>query len=369
MFRDLLGANFSAGTVFIALPLTLILLYVTHHLYLARRSRYLPITVCALVMTVSQFISLMSYVLGSTLVGEIFEKISFTSIVALIVFLTQVQWVQKRSEKITLYSLVMIHLIFILLGSLILSNVVTILISLLLLNQLKENVKAAIKTTIILLVLPLQAILNFAAILTKFPELWTLSNLLLPLTQLMIFATLQDRLKLLLMNSYFASVTDPLTGIFNKKHYHKQLQSQLNMQTNTIYAIFCDIDNFKNLNDSEGHNKGDEILIKVSSIVQEEVSHYGLAARYGGEEIVAYVNLESSYIDIKSLTERIRERVHSETIVTLSIGYAKSEPKVTYDHLVHMADIAMYYSKQNGKNRVTDYDDMKVSGKATSMVK
>ncbi|MNW54904.1 putative diguanylate cyclase YcdT [compost metagenome] len=231
------------------------------------------------------------------------------------------------------------------------------------------NVKAAIKTTIILTILPLQAILNIVAILTKSPDIWVLSNLFLPLILLIIFATLQDRLKLLLMNSYFASVTDPLTGIFNKKHYHKQLQTELNIPDNTLYAIFCDIDNFKNLNDSEGHNKGDEILKKVASIVQEEVGPYGIAARYGGEEIVAYVNLETNEKEIRTLTENIRARVHSETIVTLSIGYAKSEPTVTYDHLVHMADTAMYYSKQNGKNRVTAYDDMKIAGNAASMFK
>ncbi|WP_052646840.1 GGDEF domain-containing protein [Paenibacillus terrae] len=369
MFRDLFGVNFSAGTVFISLPLTLILLYVTHHLYLARRKRYLPITVCALVLTVSQLISILAYVFGLTIEGELFQKISLTSIVLFIVLLTQVQWMQKRSEKITLYTLVMIYLIFVILDFLIFSNVIIIIISLLLLNQLKVNLKAAIKTTIILLFLPLQAILNILAILTKSTDMWVISNLLLPLILIMIFATLQDRLSRLLMNSYFASVTDPLTGIFNKKQYHKQLQTDLNKPGNIIYAIFCDIDNFKKLNDSEGHNKGDEILIKVAGIVQEEVSSYGIAARYGGEEIVAYVNLEASDIDINTLTEHIRARVHSETIVTLSIGYAKSEPTVTYEHLVHMADKAMYYSKQNGKNRVTDYDDMKVSGKATSMVK
>jgi diguanylate cyclase (GGDEF)-like protein len=120
-----------------------------------------------------------------------------------------------------------------------------------------------------------------------------------------------------------------------------------------VSVIFCDIDNFKKLNDTQGHARADEVLKQVAQIMEDELDEIGLTGRYGGEELVAMV--VDRRAKVGHVAERIRERVAEESIVTISVGYSTVKKEMNPDELVKQADQAMYISKTTGKNKVTAY--------------
>ncbi|MCC3376342.1 diguanylate cyclase [Cohnella sp. REN36] len=169
---------------------------------------------------------------------------------------------------------------------------------------------------------------------------------------ILLFMLLFERVVELLQSAYRSSITDGLTNLFNRRFFTGQLDSVLRAGKETG-AIFCDIDNFKKLNDTQGHQQADIVLKQVAAILMEETGGIGLAGRYGGEELVAFV--ASPGTSSLAVAELIRARVAKETIVTVSVGHCMAEPGMTADQLMKHADEAMYHSKHSGKNRVTDY--------------
>ena len=153
---------------------------------------------------------------------------------------------------------------------------------------------------------------------------------------------------MLLKNVGKNSVTDALTGLFNRGWFFKKLE-QFGEDTE-VGLIFGDIDNFKRLNDTKGHEAGDNTLRQVAKIFQETVKGKGWAARYGGEEMVCLVTNG----DTIQLAEQIRSTVESTSGVTISLGVFVGKGKA--DDIVKIADERMYYAKKNGKNRVVSTD-------------
>lgn len=156
----------------------------------------------------------------------------------------------------------------------------------------------------------------------------------------------------LIENSYMSSITDPLTGLYNRRMFMRYMEQSLGA-SQSIDIIFADIDNFKKLNDTQGHEMGDNALKQVANIFIEETKDIGVAARYGGEEIVVLIYDNS--ISVESLSQKILKRVERETIVTLSIGFKNYDPEDTPDTLINHADQAMYNAKKTGKNKVVGY--------------
>lgn len=156
--------------------------------------------------------------------------------------------------------------------------------------------------------------------------------------------------------TYRSSITDGLTGLYNRKYMFTSM-SQMVRRRNRSAIIFCDIDNFKKLNDTQGHLIADEVLKKAASIIQEEVEDIGLAGRFGGEELIAFIYHPKAKPDV--IAENIRKRIEAETMVTISVGYTTYRKKLTIDQFVKEADNAMYHSKQNGKNQVTAYRELR----------
>ncbi|MHA7963860.1 GGDEF domain-containing protein [Paenibacillus sp. CAU 1782] len=154
-----------------------------------------------------------------------------------------------------------------------------------------------------------------------------------------------------LLSTYQSAIADGLTGLYIRRHFNKKA-SQL-MERGGIAIIFCDIDNFKRLNDTEGHAKADTVLKRVADILKEESSGLGHAGRYGGEELLACIRTEGCKPD--QVAESIRKRVEAETIVTISVGYSTVKTADSVEMMVKQADEAMYYSKTTGKNKVTAY--------------
>lgn len=178
-----------------------------------------------------------------------------------------------------------------------------------------------------------------------------LGNFLPVLFYITLFLFVFNRIVELLEAIYESSILDGLTGVYNRTYIMGYVQRLVRRKN--VSVIFCDIDNFKKLNDTEGHQKGDEVLKAVAAIIADTVKESGKAGRYGGEEIVAIVADTSKKVE--KLAETIRRRVEKETPVTVSVGYSKYKNGITTQEIMKQADEAMYVSKKTGKNKITPY--------------
>ncbi|BCG58944.1 sensor domain-containing diguanylate cyclase [Paenibacillus sp. URB8-2] len=149
---------------------------------------------------------------------------------------------------------------------------------------------------------------------------------------------------------------DSLTGLYARHYLDQSIKEK---QSGDICGtlVVVDIDHFKSVNDTYGHQKGDLILKQVSDILRLSIRQGDLAARWGGEELAVYLpqlGAEQAY----SVAERIRERVQQETEppVTVSCGIAEwnstDEDKASVDSLFYRADMALYEAKNKGRNKI-----------------
>ena len=163
----------------------------------------------------------------------------------------------------------------------------------------------------------------------------------------------------------YLSITDALTGLYNHRYFYDYLKKEFNKNSNQISILFCDIDRFKQVNDSYGHVIGDMILRETANIIKEEVDEFGIAFRYGGEEFIVILN-EYSENEALSVAEGIREKIKNAIVlqeekrgqsVTISIGVASYPLNASnIEELIVKADKALYFSKQNGRNQCNMYN-------------
>ncbi|MFD2670572.1 GGDEF domain-containing protein [Marinicrinis sediminis] len=177
-----------------------------------------------------------------------------------------------------------------------------------------------------------------------------------------VFLYVLDRVIELLQSVYRSSITDGLTGLYNRAFFVNQIEKCLKKDLK-VSLIFTDIDNFKKLNDTKGHQAGDEALKGVSEILKQEAEQIGIAGRYGGEELLMLIVNQKSNPAI--IAERVRKRVEEEVGVTISVGYTKRKGPITAEAFLQQSDEAMYASKTSGKNKVTAYTS-KRSGSAAA---
>ena len=160
------------------------------------------------------------------------------------------------------------------------------------------------------------------------------------------------------------ALTDPLTGIPNRRAFEKAFQAihQRSERHETSYAlIICDIDHFKLINDTYGHPFGDEVLINVSKLLQKEVRGHDMAARIGGEEfaiILENIGINEGYAvaeRIRLLVEGMKIKNNEKTVpVTISLGVTSyPENGTDRNFLFKQADRMLYSSKTAGRNRVS----------------
>jgi two-component system cell cycle response regulator len=170
-----------------------------------------------------------------------------------------------------------------------------------------------------------------------------------------LFLIMFDKVLSLMESSYNKSTRDALTGLYNRVYFYTTVSFLVN-DKKPISVIFFDLDNFKNLNDTRGHDEGDKALKAVASILKDEAEEVGLAGRYGGEEMVLLI--DDPDVNVGEFAEKIRTRIEDETIVTASIGYASFEEGDSTELLIKNADKAMYVAKRSGKNRVIGYSNL-----------
>jgi diguanylate cyclase (GGDEF)-like protein len=155
------------------------------------------------------------------------------------------------------------------------------------------------------------------------------------------------------------ATTDPLTGIANRAKFSEVLESELarsNRFALPLSLIMFDIDQFKKINDTYGHNAGDDVLRELSAWVSKSVRKHDLFTRWGGEEfMIMFTNSTKSKATLYA--EKLRLEIEALDFpqvgrVTCSFGVAEFEKDLTVDSLVQKADVALYRAKSAGRNRV-----------------
>ncbi|RLB57757.1 MAG: hypothetical protein DRI34_06915 [Deltaproteobacteria bacterium] len=155
---------------------------------------------------------------------------------------------------------------------------------------------------------------------------------------------------------------DGLTGVANRRHYEKRLEQEIARARRTGRALSLmvfDIDNFKNCNDSHGHECGDLVLKDLASFLRARVRAEDLVARYGGEEFVVLLTGGASGNEAYQVADKLRQYIASQSLggrpageITVSVGAATLGPEdVEGGLLFRLADQALYQAKQQGRNR------------------
>ncbi len=167
-----------------------------------------------------------------------------------------------------------------------------------------------------------------------------------------------------------AAMTDPLTGILNRRGFEDQTHA-LFSDTDSVYEkghclLMLDVDHFKHINDTYGHLLGDKVLATIAGVLRSKIQGQDIVGRLGGEEFA--ILLPDTQLDgAFTVAEHIRQAVERGKIrrldskeniegITISIGISARQKNETLEALIARADKALYTSKKEGRNRITILD-------------
>ena len=188
-------------------------------------------------------------------------------------------------------------------------------------------------------------------------------------------------------SNYYAlldiSQRDRLTGLLNRQaletsfdriwnllarpdNFNEKADGRRSAPGTHYYLALIDIDHFKVVNDTYGHMVGDEILLLVSRLMSAVFRGSDLLYRYGGEEFVAIAAAENEKI-ASNIFERLRLAIEAHSFprignLTISIGYCQADPNILPQEVLSRADRSLYQAKQDGRNRVYDYQALVKTG-------
>lgn len=174
-------------------------------------------------------------------------------------------------------------------------------------------------------------------------------------------------------NLRYQSMRDPLTGLYNRRYLEDFLLKQIHQSERTrtpLSVLMLDLDHFKKINDTYGHDAGDAVLKELGKVLQDDIRVGDIAARYGGEEfIIVFYGIGAEMI--KNRAESIRHNVSRMQIkygaqpvgpITISIGIAVYPMHGrNAEALIESADKALYFAKANGRNQVVLFSDIEKS--------
>jgi two-component system cell cycle response regulator len=183
----------------------------------------------------------------------------------------------------------------------------------------------------------------------------------------------QKLLRLSHEKSMDLSLTDELTKLYNRRYFNAHLDALLQMesgQRRSSCLMIIDIDHFKSINDTFGHDQGDKVLVEMARLLQMSTRDSDLVARLGGEEFVVVVDNATLGTGLR-IAERLRRAVESKVFpliqggtinLSISIGVTVSgteKETFTRDQMIKAADVALYQAKHAGRNRtVVGYADV-----------
>ncbi|CSB42333.1 GGDEF family protein [Vibrio cholerae] len=154
------------------------------------------------------------------------------------------------------------------------------------------------------------------------------------------------------------SIQDELTGAFNRRHFKEQVQQKLKQSKQKSMVALVDIDHFKQINDSYGHDIGDSVITYVVRHLESLALTECLVARYGGEEFAIFAR-ENDFERVSQALDSVRDAIsvgfHVEQQplkVSVSIGAVIFESSHEYGEVLRQADKALYQAKQQGRNRI-----------------
>lgn len=172
-------------------------------------------------------------------------------------------------------------------------------------------------------------------------------------------ATTARKMKKLQKDLQFFLKRDELTGLYNRRGYN---DNTYKLGSSKGVVLMCDIDHFKAINDTYGHDAGDHVIQEIAKCIRETIRKDDVAVRWGGEEFLVFLantKINHAYF----VSEKLRESVENLLIryrdhiihVTISLGMAPVDDETNLDEAIKYADSAMYISKTTGRNKSSRY--------------
>jgi len=149
-------------------------------------------------------------------------------------------------------------------------------------------------------------------------------------------------------------ITDYLTKLYSRHYLDEQLQKSMEVDAFGTF-ILIDIDNFKSINDTYGHQTGDDIIVQVANIIKQNIREHDIGARWGGEELAIYlpkVPLTTGVAIANRLAAKVRQETNPPVTVSCGVSYWKKNRREEATELFKRADEALYMAKRSGKNCV-----------------
>lgn len=176
------------------------------------------------------------------------------------------------------------------------------------------------------------------------------------------------RMKFLYSEVEYLSITDGLTGLFNRRYFEHNLEREFlraKRYKNNLSMAMLDIDFFKSINDTYGHQYGDYVLKEVANLLKDSFRKTDMLYRYGGEELVIIMpetSLENAVIPAERLREKISryEFIYNGTKTKLTVSLGVSSMDLNMDSqkdIVKFSDVALYNAKNSGRNKVVIYNE------------
>ena len=153
---------------------------------------------------------------------------------------------------------------------------------------------------------------------------------------------------------------DQLTGIYNRHKFEElfALESERSRRfLQPLSLILIDIDHFKSVNDTHGHDVGDKVLVQLAATVQENIRKIDVFARWGGEEFLVLCP-STDRENVREFAEKLRVAVENTLFpvvgkITISLGVSLFDPQDSFSELFKRADQGLYYAKEHGRNQVS----------------
>ncbi|MEP6569260.1 MAG: diguanylate cyclase [Acidobacteriota bacterium] len=174
-----------------------------------------------------------------------------------------------------------------------------------------------------------------------------------------------------------AAFSDQLSGLANRRRFERQLEREYSRTLrfgHPFSLLMIDLDNFKNLNDTFGHNAGDEAIRRIGRVLREKTRGIDLASRIGGDEFVVLL-VETDHQGAMEFAERLRSAIKSTAIplanpITASFGVAEcSSSEQSAADTFNAADSALYEAKRNGRDRVVGKHEKRSNSPSDSILK